>query len=271
MVSGVLLKEHAPLARVKVPRTEFKRVPAVDKCISVLELFGRRERPLGISEISSALKLNKSTVFNIVYTLTDRGVLENYEGKFCFGPKLYVLGKAAGENSELIKTIHPYLEEISQETNLSAFLGRLSGLWVVIVDKVDPSSPLKISSGIGKRMPLLAEATGRALLSQLSDKEIDDILSQDELRSFSHFSRVNKKTCLEMIRKVRKNGIAIDREQYVGGVRALAVPLKIDREGLRIAITVIGLKNQIKNDIIPLYSNFLKDTARKIENRFSFG
>ena len=49
----------------------FKRVPAVDKCFAILELLAQSKEPMGISGISGKLDLNKSTVFNIVHTLTD--------------------------------------------------------------------------------------------------------------------------------------------------------------------------------------------------------
>ena len=63
----------------------------------------------------------------------------------------------------------------------------------------------------------------------------------------------------------------IDREEYVEGLRALAVPLYINKKGLQLAIWMIGLKGQIENGDIPLYSSLLKEKAKKIEDRVSFG
>ena len=54
-----------------------KRVPAIDKCFAILDLLARSKEPLGISEISQRLGLNKSTVFSIGHTLVDLNVLEN--------------------------------------------------------------------------------------------------------------------------------------------------------------------------------------------------
>jgi len=50
---------------------EFKKVPAIDKCFTILQLLAKSKQALGISEISKQLALNKSTVFNIIYTLKD--------------------------------------------------------------------------------------------------------------------------------------------------------------------------------------------------------
>ena len=107
----------------------FKRVPAIDKCFNLLHFLAGYKKPISISYISRKLGLSKSTVFNLLHTLTDLRVLEQRaDGKFGFGTQLYVLGKAAGSQAELIMTVRPYLEEISRTSNFSAFFGIRSDL-----------------------------------------------------------------------------------------------------------------------------------------------
>ena len=167
-------------------KTAFKRVPAIDKCFAILELFARLKKPLGVSEISKALNYNKSTVFNMLHTLNDLGILEQSGGnKFQYGMQLYTLGKAAGRSSELIGTVHPYLEKINQKTKLSAFLGMRAGRRAVIIDKVDSAFDIKIYSEVGMRIPLLAGAAGKVLLAQMSNDEVNNILSKNKLEKFT--------------------------------------------------------------------------------------
>ena len=83
----------------------FTRVPAIDKCFAILELLAQSKEPMGISDISGKLDLNKSTVFNIGHTLRDLNILENQrDGKFVFGPRFYVLANMAGKCSALIQS-----------------------------------------------------------------------------------------------------------------------------------------------------------------------
>ncbi|UCE54579.1 MAG: IclR family transcriptional regulator [Desulfobacterales bacterium] len=250
----------------------FKRVPAIDKCFAILELFVRLKKPLGVSEIAKKLNYNKSTVFNMVHTLNDLGVLEKSgENKFQFGMQIYTLGKAAGRSSELISTVHPYLEKINQETKLSAFLGIRSGMRAVIIDKADTAFDIKLYSEIGMRIPLLAGAGGRVLLAQLSEAEVDDILSKNKLEKFTPNSCVNKNKYKEMVKKARRDGIATDMEEYIEGIRGFAVPLNINRANTQAAIWAVGLKRQITDETIPRYSAYLKKIAKDIEIRFTSG
>jgi len=251
-------------------KSAFKRVPAVDKCFAILKHLARLKKPQGISAMANALDFNKSTVFNIVHTLHDLGVLEKVgEGKFQFGTQLYILGQSAGRGSELINTVHPYLEQISQKTKLSAFLGIRSALNAVIIDKVDTAFDIKIFSEIGMRMPLLAGAGGKALLAQMTDAEVDDILSNNKLQKFTPNSCINKKKYKAMIKNVCKDGIAIDMEEYIEGIRALAVPLSVNKNGVQAAIWAVGLKKQIKEKNMPRTAAHLKKIAAEIEIRLA--
>lgn len=251
-------------------KSRFKRVPAIDKCIAILELLALSKKPMGVSEISKALDLNKSTVFNIVYTLDDGRILEKRaDGKFQFGTRLYILGRAAGRASELIATVHPYLEEINQKTKLSAFLGLRMGLRAVIIDKADSASNIKLHSEVGMRIPLLSGAAGRALLAQLNDDVLDDILANNGLEKFTPNSCVDKKEYKKLVIKARKDGIAVDREEYIEGIRAFAVPLHSNRADTQIALWAVGFKQQIPDEEIPKQTEYFKALSREIELKLS--
>ena len=245
----------------------FKKVPAIDKCFAILELFARSKEPMGISDISGKLDLNKSTVFNIVYTLMDLNVLENQpDGKFVFGTRFYILGNMAGKRSELIQTTHPYLERINRETKLSAFLGLRYDGQAILIDKVDSAYGIKVSSEIGLRMPVLAGPGIKAMLSQLSDEEIDEVLAQTELKRYTPNSIVDKAVYKTEILEVRRQGIAYDREEYIEGMVSFAIPIKVKARDLQAAIWAVGLTRQVPKASIPKLTKLLKGVSEEINS-----
>jgi DNA-binding IclR family transcriptional regulator len=262
------------IANNKLERSKgsYKRVPALDKCFAMLDFMAPMKGPMGISDLSKNLGYHKSTVFNMVHTLVDLGVLENgSDGKFRFGPRLYSLGKAAGRGSELVSTIRPYLEEVGQKTRLSVFVGIRSGNRAVIMDKVDSPTDIKVSSEAGMAIPLLAGAGGKVLLSQLPDPKLDGLLSESKLMKFTPASCVNRKKYKDMILRARQERFALDDEEYIEGVRAVAVPLRLNRENLEAAIWVVGLKSQIRDETVPMLKAMLQEIADKIETRMGNG
>ena len=73
------------------------------------------------------------------------------------------------------------------------------------------------------KIPLLAGAGRRAFLAQLSDAEVDEILLTNELKRFTPNACVDKKRYKGMVKKVHTDGIAIDMEEYIEGIRAFAI------------------------------------------------
>jgi DNA-binding IclR family transcriptional regulator len=245
-----------------------KKVPAVDKCFAILDLLAQSKEAMGISDISGKLDLNKSTVFHIVHTLTDLSVLEaQRDGKFVFGTHFYILGNMAGKRSRLIQTAHPYLETINEKTKLSAFLGLRSGRQAILIDKVDSAYGIKLSSEIGMQMPILAGAGIKAMLSQLSDEEIDEILARTDLKRYTPYSIVDRAAYKSEILEVREQGIAFDREEYIEGMVALAIPIKSNGRDLQAAIWAVGLTRQVPEASIPELTQLLKGITEEINYR----
>lgn len=248
----------------------YKRVPAIDKCFSILEFMTETRRPLGFTEIVRELDLNKSTVFNILHTLDDLGIVDKGpDGLFNLGSKLFILGKAAAVGSDLIRTIHPYLEKINSEYRLSTFFGILSGKNVIIIDKADKAQKIKISSEIGMKISVFAGVAGKALLSQLPESAIDDTLQNYKINKYTQKTITDKSILKKDILKVRETGIAYDMEEYIEGLVAVAVPIVTNREDLQSAIWTVGLKQEFKGDAIKEITKFLLDTAEEINCRFS--
>ncbi|MBN2124621.1 MAG: IclR family transcriptional regulator [Deltaproteobacteria bacterium] len=254
----------------KKNKREFKRVPAVDKCFSVLDLFARSCGPLYISEIARNLNYNKSTVYNLVHTLSALEVLERSpENKFGFGTKFYTLGKCSCNRSNLISTVRPFLEEFNRETRLTVFLGIRSDASALILDKVDSPDEIRVSSETGMRIPLLRGAAGKVLLAQLPEAELDRFFSDSERDTATLGARLERQSRQDLIRRVQRQGFAFDDGDHIQGVRSIAVPLNIGREDLQAALWAVGLGNRMRDNFPLSYVSLMKRIARKIETRFS--
>ncbi|MBN2123625.1 MAG: IclR family transcriptional regulator [Deltaproteobacteria bacterium] len=247
----------------------YKRVPAIDKCFLILALMAEAKRPFGFNEIVKSLGLNKSTVFNILHTLNDLDVLEKGpDGLFRLGTRLFILGNAAAGGSELIQTVHPYLETVNRECKLSTFLGILSDHEVIILDKADRAHRIKISSEIGMRIPIFAGVAGKALLSQLPETGIDEILAEITPKRYTSRTITDRTAYKNEILEVKKTGIAYDREEYIEGLIAVAVPLQTYRVDLQAAIWAVGLKQEFREDGMMRIAEFLSNIVKEINYRF---
>jgi len=124
-----------------------------------------------------------------------------------------------------------------------------------------------LSSEIGMQMPTLAGAGIKAMLSQLSDEELDEILARTELKQYTPYSIVDKAVYREEIREVRRQGIAYDREEYIEGMVAFAIPITANSRDLQAAVWAVGLTRQVPDPSIPELTQLLKGISEEINYR----
>jgi IclR family KDG regulon transcriptional repressor len=116
-------------------------------------------------------------------------------------------------------------------------------------------------------MPVLAGAGIKAMLSQLSDAEIDEILVRTDLKQYTINSIVDKTMYKEEILEVRKQGIAYDREEYIEGMVAFGIPIRANGRGVQAAIWAVGLTSQVSSAFIPEVTGLLKVIREEIDYR----
>jgi len=85
---------------------------SVDRAIEIIELIASSDKSLGITEISNILDIPKSSTFDIVYTLVDRGFLEVADERlrtFKLGIKIFTIGATFLRKTNLIQVARPFL------------------------------------------------------------------------------------------------------------------------------------------------------------------
>jgi IclR family KDG regulon transcriptional repressor len=132
---------------------------------------------------------------------------------------------------------------------------------------VDSAYGVKVSSEIGTQMPILAGAGIKAMLSQLSDEEIDEILARTDLKRYTPYSISDKSDYKKEILDVRTQGIAYDREEYIEGMVAFGIPIKAYGRNVQAAIWAVGLARQVSNTSISEITELLKRIREEINYR----
>jgi len=104
-------------------------------------------------------------------------------------------------------------------------LGTLNGDHVTILNVVESHNELKITSPRGSKVPLLAGALGRVFLAQLEEGKAREIVQKKGLRRYTANSVTDPKKFLKEIGETKRKGYAIDNEEFILGVTAIASPI----------------------------------------------
>jgi DNA-binding IclR family transcriptional regulator len=225
------------------------QAPTVRKAFQILELVSRSAARLTLSDISRELSISKSTVHGIAAALEEAGALvrDPDTRRYAPGMTLYELGLAAHARIDLKDAARPHMEDLAGRTQESVFLGMRSGEHVFILDIVESAQELKITSPVGTRIPLLAGATGKVFLAAMSEEHALEILRSRSLTAYTSRTITDPEVYVEEIRAARRQGFAMDDEEYISGVRAVASPIPADGPAAS-AIWVVGLSARMPGE-----------------------
>ncbi len=224
------------------------QAPTVKKAFQILQLISERDQGARISDLSKKLEISKSTVHGIASALERIGaVIRNPSTKrYVLGVTLFELGKAAFSRIDLKDTARPIMEILMERAQESVFLGVRNGENVTIIDIVESHQDLKITAPIGTSIPLFAGAVGKVFMASIPEQEAKDLIRTTGLHRFTENTIIDFDKFLNAIRDARQNGFAIDDEEYIGGVRAVASAIKGNGE-LNLAIWVVGFKSRMNS------------------------
>jgi IclR family KDG regulon transcriptional repressor len=245
------------------------QAPTVKKAFQILDLVARRDQRLTISALSRELGISKSTVCGITKALEGIGaVVRNDKTKrYSLGLTLFELGQRAYARIDLRDIARPVMEDLMRSTRQSVFLGIRSGEHVSIVDIVESTEDLKITAHIGARLPLLVGASGKVFMASVPEQEAIRLIDKIKLRRNTERSITDPDRYMEEICKAREAGYALDNEEYMQGVRAVAAPIQMQGWQMS-AIWVVGFTQSMRNENMAAIAAKTKDAAAAISRKF---
>lgn len=220
--------------------------PSVKKAFAILNAVASSRQGLGVSELAKKLKMAKSTVHGMTSALEELGAVMRHPRtkKYKLGFTLLEIGRSAYSQIDLKTAARPVAEDLMEKTHTSIFLGILNWDHVTILDIVEARQDLNITAPVGSNIPLFAGAVGKVFLASMREEQAAGIIKAKGLPRFTGNSIVDPKRYQKELKQVRQKGYAVDDEEYIMGVRAVASQL-MGLGHLQSAIWAVGFKDSI--------------------------
>lgn len=202
-------------------------IQALDRALSILELFDEGTAELKITEISARTGLHKSTAHSLLKTMQRRGYIEQdaESGKYRLGLSLLDKGNLVLQRLDIRTAAKPHLAALSADTGQTTHLVVFDGAEGIYIDKVDGEKAAIRYSRIGRRVPLHSSAAGKALLAFLPRAEADALIASYRLFEQTPRTITDAALLAEELERVRRQGFAVDDQENEAGVRCAAVPI----------------------------------------------
>jgi IclR family transcriptional regulator, KDG regulon repressor len=242
---------------------------SVRRALEMFEFLLQQGEPATVGAIVSALRIPKSTAYELVRTLSEAGYLEpsGRGGGLFLGRKLFELGTAYRGQVDLLRDGSQIVEELRNASGETVQLSVLENDMMLVLLKEEGSRSIRIISRVGSRVPVNWAAAGRLLVSDLDDATLITLLKGSIRQSPTGRSLTDVPKLIQQIRKFRKQGYATELNETNEHAGCFAAPF-IDGSGRCIAaISIVApehrLGKQNKEDLIQK----VRDAAAKLSGR----
>jgi DNA-binding IclR family transcriptional regulator len=241
------------------------KAPAVHKIFELLRVVAESPGRLGQTELVQKLGFSKSTTHGLIHALLREEALamEPDGRRFYLGSAVTDLAFSNWNYLKMAEISQPFINEIRGQIGETVFLGGLIRKRVLIMTSAEAEEPIKISAPAGTTIPLFAGAVGKVFLAGIRIDQVKEMIREKGLPHYTSRTIVDEEEYLAELDRVRAQGYATDDEEYIPGIKAVAVALQ-NRKGPSLAVWVVGLSNTMGSAKIQQIIDVILNTAKKL-------
>lgn len=220
-------------------------------------------------DLYRALHLERPTAHRLLQGLAGEGLIRQdpRSKRYFLGPMVYEMGLAAAPKMPLRDICHSHLHMIAERTEDTIFLTVRSGFDGLCVDRVEGAFPIKVFVlEVGRRRPLNVGGGSLAIMSAMTDAEIERICKVNRERLSAKYPRYSDTVLKERIAQARHAGFALNEVLEVPGVRSIGVPVRDAAQRPIAAISVATLAERLEPDRAAWIAELMIDTVVEIES-----
>lgn len=197
------------------------------RLFSLLEAIASKDRLVSLQGLVETTGLPKPTVHRMLQQLEGAGLLQREGDGRHYGTaaRLRRLAENLLQNDSHHGARHVVLRQLVEEIGESCNITALAGGEVVYLDRVETPAPLRFHLHPGSRVPAHCSASGKIFLAQMSAAQRHRLLANAPLERYTAATLTDLDQLELELKRVRRNGFALDDEEFLPGLLCAAVPV----------------------------------------------
>jgi IclR family transcriptional regulator, acetate operon repressor len=260
---------RVPMAIADVSRKQPTHpIGSVENALRLLVML--RDRPsIRVSDAGNELGVARSTAHRLLAMLHAYGLVEQDPQSRAYrtGPVLAELGLAALRQDDVLTTLHPFLQELSEKVGETTHLIVLDGANGRFVDSVESRHNLRTTSRIGVVYPAYQTSGGKALLAELDEEELRRVYPRRRLPRLSDRAPTSRDELFEELALIRKRGYATSFAAVEVGINAVAVVQRTSRGAVPAAMAISAPEQRLPESRVPELVEALRDVTERARAR----
>jgi len=237
-VSSVTKKEQTPDRYI---------VPGLQRGLDVLSLLARSGHALAVPEACKALGISRASAFRLFYTLESNGFIVRLPNSNAYRlhSKILSLGFDYLFSLDVAEVSRPHLDALRDAVGATTHLGIRVGTEMYYVLRSMPAGGHPFTSTPGRQHPAHAVSSGRALLFDLGEGELEELYKDYDFTGYPAFVPQDLEELKARLRAEKAQGYVVAQSLTYESIRHIAVPV---RDATGAATAAINVSDRYYSD-----------------------
>ena len=201
-------------------------VQSLEIGLSVLDVLIDHNEPMMLKDIAQAIQMHPAKCHRYLVSLIRKSYARQLsDGRYGLGDRANALGHTGFNKNNILERLTRIANEIKDTLNCGVQIAKWFSEGPIIIQSVEPDSPISIITRIGSRMPLTTSATGQLFASYQPDAVIQPLViaewqtgdQADIAEKWRNFSQLQA--------KIRTQGYATVTGDMLMGINAITIPV----------------------------------------------
>ena len=244
----------------------------LSRYVRILETVAAARTGLTLTEIAQELGLQAGTVHRLLRGLVDLGLLRARTGSKSYvpGPRLRNLLHMSMDMVEYSGLAQSVLDRLVEDFGETAHLARLNGDCAESVLMKQPLGSDRAFVQPGRRLPLYAAASGKAILAFQDEDFIARYLVYPRVR-YTERTQVDEAEIRREMTRIREEGMAVCENELDDGVLSYGHPVPSGDGHVLYSVGITGLADRFHLVARSRIRERLSEAAADLGRSFGFG
>ena len=252
--------------------SEKNPIQSAERIFEILEYLAEHG-VCSLTEIGTALSLSKSTTHRLLHSLCMMGYVtkDSFSGRYTLTFKILEIAGHVLDRIGVLAVAHRYIDRLMKQVHETVHFVQREGNHIVYVDKVESdASSIRMVSRIGLRMPMYCTGVGKAMLAQMTEREVREIWESTPIEKCTENTITDLDVLLRELAEIRLRGYAIDNEENEIGVRCIAACVQDYTGRADAAFSISAPAARMPDERLREFSDYVLQTRRDISRELGY-
>jgi len=217
------------------------QVQSLDRALSILERLAEADG-MTLTDLAQSVGLAPSTTHRLLTTLLQRrfAAFDEEYGVWVIGVGAFNVGNAFLRNRRIVTLGRPVMRRLMEDVGETVNLAVEDQNELVYVTQFESHAPMRAFFRPGRRAPMHASAVGKAMLAEMDEATVADLLHRKGMPRFTDKTLIDPAALRAELARVRERGWAVDDEEHTVGMRCVAATIHNEHAEVIAGVSLSG-------------------------------